>query len=160
MTVAMKAIAMISWMSRTVPFAASTTRAWQPSHIELLRLYVDDALWSPEDSQWHNLKTKQIKLVRKQGKFEGIYLDDEKVNFVPDSQNCLLAEAVIMGIYNSNDGTVPLDELAENEKIWKNRTMQKGRVRHRLHRVDEVFRGSLTIGEEISVDAEVTVEDE
>lgn len=138
--------------------AATTTLAWQPSQIELLRLYVDDVLWSPDDSQWHNTKAREIKVVVRKGKPVALFLDGKKAPFLTTSQRFRLAVAVMLGVHKSQDGTIPLDALVRDKGIWDGRKMPTSTVKQRLHNLNnDVLQRTLIIGERVGVNANVTV---
>lgn len=141
--------------------AIATTRAWQPSQIELCRLYVDDALWSPDDSQWHNTRSREVKVVRREGKPVALFLDGEQAPFKQGSQRFRLAMAVMQGVFESKDGKIELDSLTRDAAIWDGKTLPNRKVKQRLHNLDnDVLQGTLIIGDRIGVEATVTVVDE
>ena len=131
-----------------------TTRAWQPLHIELRRLFVDDFAWSFENLQWDNTKQHVITVVLKRGQPISLLVDGEKAHLKPDSQNFKLAAKVAMGVCESEDGSVSIDELSRDRTIWNNRELAKSKVKQRLHTLDmRALKGTLVIGDRVQLDA-------
>lgn len=55
--------------------ADSTLGAWESPRIELVKLYVDDLLWSPAERKWVDTVPEEITVVYRDGKASGVVFD-------------------------------------------------------------------------------------
>jgi len=149
-----------SRMEALVRITADTRRrSWDLSNIELIHLSVDDLVWSPDDLQWHSDSLPQLTLVLKDQKPDSLWLNREREKFRPSHNKSFRLAGWTLWEAASREGPVPVEALAKNKKIWGRIPVSTTDAKRSLYQLKARHLGErLNIGDEVEVDAEITLE--
>jgi hypothetical protein len=134
---------------------------WDPSRVELCKLYVNRAAWSVSQETWESLLT--ITLVCENGdprRVVTVKFDSKEEKMDRKGQAFKLLAAVCLQVLENSNGPIDLAKLAQDSQIWGGKTVKKAYVKRQLSwlKYHHLRSPALSIGKEVRLHAKVVIE--
>lgn len=108
---------------------------WKPAKITLKKLYMDQAVWSPDRRRWHTEPPGEITVLRDPGnprRAAEILFDGRPVTLRKNCQMFRLLGSLCLALYESSRPTITPAKLGQDRWIWGGKTQDEGQVRKHL----------------------------
>jgi hypothetical protein len=144
-----------------------TDQEWSPSRIELVRLYLDDYVWSKDQHEWHVRAPSLIELWQVPGRLPEplrVALDGKNPHMARGAEVFRLLVALCWQAQRAGypDAAVGVDvdlaDLMAERRIWGGDEATEERLRDRLRQLkNRYLREALTVDERVHLHADVVI---